>query len=540
MIASARSRLKKNKLEISELRYRRLFETAQDGILILNVKTGKITDSNPYIEKILGYTKKELLGKELWEIGIFKDISESKEAFEVLQSKKYIRYLDLPLETKKGRKIEVEFVSNVYAVGNSKVIQCNIRDITDRIRSENVIKAKNKSLRISEAKQKKTQIAMLNVLEDLEAAKRQIEYEKVKDDAILESIGEGLIAVNNKKKIINVNRAAVKMLGWEPHELIGQPIHVLPIETESGKVIPTKNRPTNIALKTGKTVSSTFYFHKKNGKKFPIAINVTPIRLGKKIIGAVDIFRDITKEAEINRAKSEFVSLASHQLRTPLGISKWYLEAIVKEKFFLNAPKTSKTYLNEVYVSIERLIDLVSDLLSVSRIDQGRIKDTPKLVDVSLIIERVTSEVNILAKKENITIEQRISPRIPPICIDPLRLQEVLENLITNAINYSKPGGKIIVFLNTDKKNLILSVQDNGIGISVEDKAQLFTRFFRAANAITKNPEGSGLGLYVIKSYVHAWGGKVTVQSMPGLGSTFIVTLPLKRKKLLKPNTESR
>lgn len=126
------------KLQISELRFRRLFETAQDGILILDFKTGQITEANPFLVDLLGYTYKDLLGKKLWEIGVFKDIEASKSAFRQLQTKGYVRYEDLPLETKDGRSMEVEFVSNVYAVGHEKVIQCNIRDITSRAQLERI------------------------------------------------------------------------------------------------------------------------------------------------------------------------------------------------------------------------------------------------------------------------------------------------------------------------------------------------------------------------------------------------------------------
>lgn len=120
-------------LKDSELRYRRLFEAAQDGILILDAKTGSITDVNPYLEKLLGYSEEEFISKKLWEVGAFKDIKASKSAFLALQKNEYIRYKDLPLKAKNGQLIQVEFVSNVYKEGQEKVIQCNIRDITERI-----------------------------------------------------------------------------------------------------------------------------------------------------------------------------------------------------------------------------------------------------------------------------------------------------------------------------------------------------------------------------------------------------------------------
>src|ERR1041384_3140779 len=118
------------KIRTSELRYRRLFEAAQDGILLLDAQTGAITDVNPFLIKLLGYTREEFIQRKLWEVGAFKDIDASKEAFEALQKNEYIRYEDLPLRAKSGKLIDVEFVSNVYLVGAEKVIQCNIRDIT--------------------------------------------------------------------------------------------------------------------------------------------------------------------------------------------------------------------------------------------------------------------------------------------------------------------------------------------------------------------------------------------------------------------------
>ena len=131
----------------SELRYRRLFETAQDGILVLDAKTGAITDVNPFLIHMLGYSRDEFIGKRLWEVGAFKDIEASKDAFKILQKKKYIRYKDLPLLAKNGKIFPVEFVSNVYMVGNEKVIQCNIRDITERKEALNELKRSETILR---------------------------------------------------------------------------------------------------------------------------------------------------------------------------------------------------------------------------------------------------------------------------------------------------------------------------------------------------------------------------------------------------------
>jgi PAS domain S-box-containing protein len=135
------------KIRTSELRYRRLFEAAQDGILILDAQTGAITDVNPFLIKLLGYSRAEFVEKKLWEVGAFKDIEASREAFEVLQKDEYIRYEDLPLRAKSGRLVDVEFVSNVYLVGGEKVIQCNIRDISERKQAQDALLQRHALLR---------------------------------------------------------------------------------------------------------------------------------------------------------------------------------------------------------------------------------------------------------------------------------------------------------------------------------------------------------------------------------------------------------
>lgn len=156
-------------LKDSEVRYRRLFESAKDSILILDANTGKITDANPFIEHMLGYSHSEMIGKTLWELGPFRDITASKGAFQELQSKEYIRYEDLPLETKDGQRRHVEFVSNVYTVDHTKVIQCNIRDITDRKLAEDRVRLVNEELSalVTTLQRRDTEMTLINRMNDL-------------------------------------------------------------------------------------------------------------------------------------------------------------------------------------------------------------------------------------------------------------------------------------------------------------------------------------------------------------------------------------
>ncbi len=172
-------------LSILETRYRRLFESAKDGILILNAETGKIIDVNPFLIQLLGYSKERFIDKEIWEIGLLKDIAANKDKFTELQQTEYVRYDDLPLKTADGRKIDVEFVSNMYLVNNHKVIQCNIRDITERKKTED-------------------KIAMLA--------------------HSLARINECVYLTDTENKIIFVNHSLLKTFGYSEDELIGQPM----------------------------------------------------------------------------------------------------------------------------------------------------------------------------------------------------------------------------------------------------------------------------------------------------------------------------
>ncbi len=521
-------RYAEEKLRVSELRYRRLFEAAQDGILILDAEAGEITDANPFLCELLGYAKTELLGKQLWEIGVFKDIIDSKKAFQELQLHGYIRYNDLPLQTKNGARIEVEFVSNTYVVGKESVIQCNIRDITDRREIEQAARNRTVELENLTVSQEETRKAMLNVMEDLEAAKGIIEVEKVKDEAMLASIGEGLIAVDVNRNVMIINASAEKMFGLRRKDVVGHEITNLSLEDEAGHPVPLTKRPTHLALTTGETVAATYFFVRKDKTRFPVAIHVTPIKLEGKIIGALDIFRDITRETEIDKAKSEFVSLASHQLRTPLGIIKWYLEALEGEDYFKQAPAVVRSYFEEIYKSNERVLSLVRDLLSVSRIDQGRVKNAPQTVDPAQVIVDLVEQMQIVARKKSVAL--RVSmPRKPMLSmtLDALRFHEVLQNLIGNGLEYTLAGGSVEVRVRHGAGILIIGVHDTGIGISPADQKKIFTKFFRSEKAIRHNPEGSGLGLYVVKAYVEGWGGTITAESVEGKGSTFTISLPV-------------
>lgn len=380
--------------------------------------------------------------------------------------------------------------------------------------------------------QKHVYEAMLNVMEDLEKAKSIIEIEKAKDEAMLASIGEGMIAVDTRGRVMMMNSMAEEMLGWKIAQLKDKRITQFRLEDERGNLIPLRKRPTTIALSTSESIRATYFFVKKDKTRFPMVITATPIKLEGKTIGLVEIIRDITHELEIDRAKSEFVSLASHQLRTPLGIIKWYLEALVDTEYYRKAPKVIRTYIDEISKSNEQVLSLVRDLLSVSRIEQEQVKNMPTIIDLSTTIADIVKQMQLIAHKKRVAISFRADEVcMPHISIDSLRLHEVVENLVGNAVEYTLPGGSVDVSLHQRDDAYLISVKDTGIGISPSDQKKLFVKFFRSAKAVAHNPEGSGLGLYVVKSYAEGWGGKVSVESAEHKGSTFTLSLPKEKSR---------
>jgi PAS domain S-box-containing protein len=389
---------------------------------------------------------------------------------------------------------------------------------------------KTKKLEEQSRFQEKSRLALLNVMEDLSEAKLLIEKEKARDDAMLNSLGEGLIATDNDKNIVMINKVTSTMLGWKLENVLGKKITAMPLLDEEQQEIPITERPAHVALSKKKEVRGKYFLERKDKTVFPVSITATPIMLKGEMLGLIEIIRDITTETETDKAKSEFVSLASHQLRTPLGIIKWYLEALETDKYFSLAPKEFKELYGVIYKSNERVLSLVRDLLSVSRIDQGKSTYEPELTDLGLILEGIVKQMQVVANKRKISLKLvKNTEKVPLTKVDLDQFHEVMYNLIGNAIKYSPQNSVVKVKIYLPGKNVNIDVKDQGIGISAHDQKKLFSKFYRAQNAIDYDSEGTGLGLYVVKSYVEFWGGKVSVKSTKK-GSTFTIKLKIAKK----------
>jgi signal transduction histidine kinase len=239
------------------------------------------------------------------------------------------------------------------------------------------------------------------------------------------------------------------------------------------------------------------------------------------------ISQSFDKLAEASRMKTEFVNIVSHQLRSPLSNLKWAIELLFSGRIGAVSEKQTE-YFKILKENSSRMEELVSDLLIVSRIEQGRFPQRREDVFAREIVEKVVRSSEIFAKASNVEIEFEAEDDLPKIFTDPSQLRLIVENLLDNAIRYTKENGKVQVDLKKKGKNFILSVKDNGVGIPKEDQKYIFQKFFRSANALRHQTEGSGLGLYIAKSIIGKFGGKIKFDSQEGIGSTFWVTLPVK------------
>lgn len=268
---------------------------------------------------------------------------------------------------------------------------------------------------------------------------------------------------------------------------------------------------------------------------------ITPVNdFQKEVSGGVIILHDITHLKEIDRMKTEFVSVASHQLRTPLTAINWYVEMLQSgDAGKLN--KDQKNYLEEIYKGSVRMVRLVNELLNVSRLETGRLKVSPKLIYLDKLIEDVIHELEAVAKKRKCPIVfHKAEKRLPKIAVDETLMRQVIHNFITNALRYSPVGeGEVAVTLAEKEDSYLISVADQGIGIPKEAQGKIFQKFFRADNARKMEGEGSGIGLYIVKMIMEASSGKIWFESptlkrkgangkTESYGTTFYASLPKK------------
>ncbi|MEO0250587.1 MAG: PAS domain-containing sensor histidine kinase, partial [candidate division WOR-3 bacterium] len=295
---------------------------------------------------------------------------------------------------------------------------------------------------------------------------RRMAESKARQEAILSSIGDGVVAISDKGEVTFANSQALSMLGKQMPQILGEHlISAIELVDEEGKAVALETHPMQQALLRGRKITnSDFYFLKNGGGKFPVAITSSPVFLMGALIGGVLVFRDITREKQVDKMKTEFISLASHQLRTPLSAMKWFSEMLISgDAGELTAEQ--KKMVNNIYLSNERMIELVNSLLNISRIESGRIIIDPRPTNIKKLVDEVLLELTpkISQKKHSVVVS--VHSRLPEISIDAKLIRHVFVNLLTNAIKYTPEGGEIHIVVSKTPSELISQISDNGYGI---------------------------------------------------------------------------
>lgn len=483
-------------LQDSEKRYRRLFESARDGILILDADTGKVVDVNPFLLQLLGYSFDALFGKYVWEIGVFKDIAASKDAFKTLQENEYIRYEDLPLETCDGRPIAVEFVSNVYLVDHRRVIQCNIRDIT---------------------------------------ARKRAEAEHMRLMAAIEQVEEVVVMTDVNGIIQFVNPAFERTTGYSREEAVGQNPRIL----KSGQQDEQFYIDLWETISSGRTWAGRMVNKRKDGTFYTEESTVSPVRdASGRIINYVSVQRDITEELRLaaqsqQAQKMEAVGLlaggVAHDYNNMLGVILGYTELAMNK---VEAAQPLYTDLKHILNAAKRSADITRQLLAFAR------KET--IIPVALDLNRsVVSILNMLRRLIREEIELAWLPAVGqcPIKMDPIQVEQILMNLCLNARDAITGVGKVTIETGSavldetycadhagfvPGKYVLLAVSDDGSGMDKEIVDHIFDPFFTTKGV----GQGTGLGLSMVYGIVSQNNGFINVYSEPGKGTTFKIYLP--------------
>jgi len=518
----------------TSLYVRSLIEASLDPLVTINVY-GKITDVNEGLIKVTGVPRHLLVGTDFSDY--FTEPEKAREGYKLVFARGLVTDYPLTIRHKNGKLTDVLYNASVYrdAKGGVLGVFAAARDVTAK-----------KELEEKLAEYAITQdIKVVERTAQLGEKIRELEESKAKDGAILASIGDALVVVDQEGKIIYVNSVFEELLLWKREEILGKRmVEVIPREDERGIIVPFEERILSLVL-GGKKVTTTtaasnsstttntaptvvlpsYYYLRKDQTKFLASGTVSPILLGTKVIGAVEIFRDITKEKEIDKAKSEFVSLASHQLRTPTTSINWYSEMLLGEEVGpLN--RKQKEYCQEIHHGNQRMIELMNALLTVSRIELGTFIIEPTPISISDLSEDVLEELQTQIIKKELQIAKDYELGDSTIASDTTLIRIVFQNLLANAVEYSLKAGIIKVTIKKTTNGVQIKVKDNGCGVPLEAQQKLFLKFFRASNAQIVKPDGTGLGLYITKSIVEALGGTISFKSEEDVGTEFLVNLP--------------
>lgn len=361
---------------------------------------------------------------------------------------------------------------------------------------------------------------------------RQIGSQRDEILALINNLSEGLISVDKNQKITIANTSAVSMLAdtADSKGVVGKVLNdVMPVSSNEASLSLVDQ-----ALKEGKQVSRDDLKLVTPTGMYRISASTTPIvdRL-KRQMGAIIMFRDVTAEKSLDEQRAEFNAIASHELRTPLMVIEGFTYSILASKKLRYDDKT-RGYITQIDTAVKNLIGLTNDILTVTKSDNNQIKVVFEKVDVKKIIKESVEELRPKAKLKNLKLNLKVASNLPMVLTDAGKFKEITLNLVENAIKFTEKGSVTVTANENEKGIVLVRITDTGEGINPYDQKRVFNRFFRVNDFRTQKTGGTGLGLYISRTFVTALGGEIGVESKKGQGSTFWFSIPVTVKKKIK------
>lgn len=367
-------------------------------------------------------------------------------------------------------------------------------------------------------------------------------------EILIQSIADGIIVIDKVGNVSLINKKACEIVGWSVKEALGfDGVAVLNImqDSKSLKSVDFVNHPFRKVLGSQKDYSATVEILSKDSQKRYISLVISPIvpPHHSNIIGAIAVLRDVSQEKKQEQQRAEFISTASHEMRTPVAAIEGYLALAMNDKVSTIDSK-AREYLNKAHSSTQHLGKLFQDLLTSAKAEDGRLTSHPTAVEMRDFIEKLSQDLHFSAEKKGLEVElimntphsgttdttattsylQNVEP-VYYVMVDPDRIREVITNVFDNAVKYTD-SGKVSLGLTGDEKIIQIFVKDTGPGIPKEDLKHLFQKFYRVDNSATRTIGGTGLGLFICQKIVELYGGTIWAESEVGKGSTFFINLP--------------
>jgi signal transduction histidine kinase len=375
-------------------------------------------------------------------------------------------------------------------------------------------------------------IAALTWLFLLAGQRRLVRAFHVREMKLLMGLNQGVIVLDESSRIIALNKEARNLFPEARLNMIVNIDKELALLNEGQNRLSGKRHPLKRALKTKRSIALTRLWVEQGKKVIPVEFSAAFVPSSKDVSGAVvGLIRDASKEALIERMKSDFIGIASHQLRSPLASLKWYGE-IFNDECFGSLSKQGREYLSRMNEATGRMINIIDDFLEASRLETNSRLIHIDEVDIVDLIKHIIATQKPFIEVKKLSVKTRKIGTIKPVYADPAMLRELFANFISNAIKYNKEKGKVLIQLQQKGKNIEAKIRDTGVGIPEEEQERIFSKFFRADNAVTQGFKGTGLGLYTAKMILQVMEGKVTFNSDVKKGTEFIVKIPSDQRKV--------